>query len=73
MWLLRDAFCDLVKEIWISVQEGSTPLERCQAKIRHLYLRGWAKNISGAYKKEKMNLLDKLDELDKKKRSWVHW
>lgn len=36
--------------------------------IRRLqqYLRGWAKNTSGAYKKEKKALLNKLDELDKK-------
>ncbi|WVZ90647.1 hypothetical protein U9M48_036931 [Paspalum notatum var. saurae] len=39
-----------------------------QAKIRRLrqHLRGWAKNVGGAYKKEKKVLLDKLDELDKK-------
>ena len=30
------------------------------------HLRGWAKNVSGAYKKEKKELLDKLNELDKK-------
>ena len=55
-WLLRDGFFDMVKEIWQSVQQGNTtPLEKWQAKIRRLrqYLRGWAKNISGAYKKEK--------------------
>jgi len=54
--LLRDGFFDMVKEIWQSVQQGNTtPLEKWQAKIRRLrqYLRGWAKNISGAYKKEK--------------------
>jgi len=67
-WLLREGFMDMVKEIWASVQMGNTPLERWQAKIRRLrqYLRGWAKNTSGAYKKEKKALLDKLDELDKK-------
>jgi hypothetical protein len=39
-----------------------------QSKIRWLrqYLRGWAKNISGANKKEKKVLLDTLDKLDKK-------
>jgi len=30
------------------------------------YLRGWAKNIKGAYRKEKQELLRKADELDKK-------
>jgi hypothetical protein len=29
-------------------------------------LRGWAKNVSGAMKKEKKGLLDKLNMLDKK-------
>jgi hypothetical protein len=32
-------------------------------------LKGWAKNTSGAYKKEKKRLLEKLDELDKKAES----
>jgi hypothetical protein len=37
-------------------------------KIRRLrqHLRGWAKHVSGVYKKEKTTLLNKLDELDKK-------
>jgi hypothetical protein len=50
----------MVKEIWLSVQQGNTPLEKWQAKIRRLrqYLRGWAKNISGAYKKEKKIALE---------------
>ena len=50
------------------MNDGHTPLEKWQAKIRRLrqYLRGWAKNVSGAYKKEKKILLEKLDELDKK-------
>jgi len=67
-WLLRDGFCDMVRDVWLSVIVEGSPLERRQAKIRRLrqYLRGWAKNVSGAYKKEKKELLDKLDELDKK-------
>ena len=52
----------LDKNVW------HTPLEKWQEKIRRLrqYLRGWTKNVSGAYKKEKKALLEKLDELDKK-------
>jgi hypothetical protein len=67
-WLLRDGFCDMVRDVWHSVAVEGTPLERWQAKIRRLrqYLKGWAKNVSGAYKKEKKELLNKLDELDKK-------
>ena len=47
---------------------GSTLMERWQAKIRRLcqHLRGWAKNTSGALKKEKKKILDRLDNLDKK-------
>jgi hypothetical protein len=30
------------------------------------YLRGWTKNISGQYKKEKKEILNTLDRLDKK-------
>ena len=54
-WLLRDGFMDMVKEVWESVDLGSTLMERWQAKIRRLcqHLRGWAKNTSGALKKEK--------------------
>ena len=56
-WLLRDGFCDMVRDVWLSVIVEGSPLERRQAKIRRLrqYLRGWAKNVSGAYKKEKRN------------------
>jgi len=66
--LLRDGFCDMVRDVCHSVLVDGSPLERWQAKIRrlHQYLRGWAKNVSGTYKKEKKELLDKLDELDKK-------
>jgi hypothetical protein len=50
-WLLRDGFCDMVRDVWFSVIVEGNPLERWQAKIRrlHQYLRGWAKNVSGAY------------------------
>jgi len=67
-WLLRDGFCEMVREVWQSTLVEGSPIERWQAKIRRLrqYLRGWAKSVSGAYKKEKMNILNKLDELDKK-------
>ena len=67
-WLLRDGFCEMVTDVWNSTLVDSSPIERWQAKIRRLrqYLRGWAKSVSGAYKKEKTVILNKLDELDKK-------
>lgn len=54
-WLLRDGFSDMVKDIWATVTEGNTSMERWQAKIKHVrqYLKGWAKNTSGAYKKRR--------------------
>ena len=67
-WLLRDGFCEMVTDVWNSTLVDGSPIERWQAKIRRLrqYLRGWAKSVSGAYKKEKIAILNKLDELDKK-------
>jgi hypothetical protein len=58
----------MVSVVWQSTLVVGSPLERWQAKIKrlHQYLRGWAKNLSGAYKKEKTTILNKLDELDKK-------
>ena len=50
---------------------GNTPMERWQAKIRRLrqHLRGWAKNTSGTYNKEKKEILNKLDFLDRRAES----
>jgi hypothetical protein len=67
-WLLRDGFADMVKEIWESVADGEDVMRQWQTRICRLrqHLRGWAKNVSGTNKKEKKELLDKLDMLDKK-------
>jgi hypothetical protein len=66
-WLLKDGFFELVSEVWHKDSRGATPMQRWQNKIRRLrqFLRGWAKNMSGAYKKEKQELLRKAEELDK--------
>jgi hypothetical protein len=67
-WLIRDGFVDMVKEIWENVVDEENSMRQWQAKIRRVrqHLRGWAKNVSRANKKEKKGLLDKLDGLDKK-------
>jgi hypothetical protein len=56
----------MVKNEWRSVYNESSPIESWQKKIRHLrqFLRGWARNISGEYKKEKECLLNIIDSLD---------
>jgi hypothetical protein len=48
--------------------KGVTPMQKWQNKIRRIrqFLRGWAKNMNGAYKKEKQELMRKAVELDKK-------
>jgi hypothetical protein len=67
-WLIRDGFVDMVKEIWENVVDEENSMRQWQAKIRRVrqHLRGWAKNVSRANKKETKGLLDKLDGLDKK-------
>jgi hypothetical protein len=57
----------MVNKIWSQEIDECSPMERWQSKIRRLrrHLRGWAKNVSGTYKKEKKELLDKLSYLDK--------
>jgi hypothetical protein len=65
-WLRQDDFIDLVKNEWLSIPNDPTAIETWQKKIRHMrqFLRGWARNLSGNYKKEKKRLLDIIDSLD---------
>jgi exonuclease III len=67
-WLLRDGFKEMVSQIWSRDYGGASALVRWQNKLRKLrqYLRGWAKNTSGSNKKEKKEVLGRLDILDKK-------
>jgi hypothetical protein len=55
-------------EIWQQENNGHTPLQIWQNKIRWLrqYLRGWSKNYIGAVRKEKKELSYRIDQLDKK-------
>jgi hypothetical protein len=64
-WLLRDGFMEIVRDIWTHTVVGSTSMERWQGKIHRLrqYWIGWAKNISGQYKKGKKQILNILDTL----------
>jgi exonuclease III len=72
-WLLREDFYGIVAEIWQQENNGHTPLEIWQNKIRRLrkYLRGWSKNYIGAFRKEKEELSHRIDQLDKKAETTV--
>jgi hypothetical protein len=65
-WFENEGFSELVAKEWAAVSKGDTPIITWQNKIRHLcrFLRGWAKNISGKYKKENESLLSIIDFLD---------
>jgi DNA anti-recombination protein RmuC len=67
-WLLREGFAEMAQEICSRDYQVTDSMQKWQTRIRRLrqHLRGWSKNVSGAYKKEKKKLLDKLDSLDKK-------
>jgi hypothetical protein len=54
-WLKQEGFIDMVKNEWRSIHNEPRPIETWQKKIRHMrqFLRGWARNLSGNYKKEK--------------------
>ena len=69
-WLLKENFFDMVSEVWNKEKRGNNALQKWQNKIRRLrqFLRGWAINLNGAYRKEKEELLRKTNELDKKSR-----
>jgi hypothetical protein len=70
-WLLKEGFFNVVSKVWREGSRGTTSVQRWQNKIRRLrqFLRGWAKNMNGAYKKEKHELLRMAEELDKKAES----
>lgn len=55
-------------DVWTKENRGNSALQIWQCKVRalHQYLGGWAKNISGTHKKEKIELNVLIDKLDKK-------
>jgi hypothetical protein len=65
-WLKKDGFYDLVKDMWLTCGTASSPIETWQLKVRQLrqFLRGWARNLAGVYKKERERLERVIDELD---------
>jgi hypothetical protein len=67
-WLIREGFYDMVSSICQQEYRGGSAIQIWQNKIRALrrYLRGWAKNSAESTKKEKKQLLELIDNLDKK-------
>jgi hypothetical protein len=67
-WFIREGFHDMVTLIWQKENKGETAIQIWQNKIRALrqYLRGWTKNSAGSIKKEKQQLSELIDDLDKK-------
>jgi len=63
----------MVSEVWNKEKRGNNALQKWQNKIRRLrqFLRGWAINLNGAYRKEKEELLRKTNELDKKEEDYL--
>jgi hypothetical protein len=56
----------MIKREWNSVTSGFNPIDIWLNKLRHIrkFLKGWAKNQSGNYKREKERLLNIIDHLD---------
>jgi hypothetical protein len=67
-WLLRDGFIEMIKELWCNTEAEGSSMEIWQTKIHRVrqFLRGWAKNMSEKNRKEKKEILNTLDKLDKK-------
>jgi hypothetical protein len=59
-WLLKEGFFEVIFEVWKKENREGTLMQRWQNKIRRLrqFLRGWAKNMNGAYKKEKTKIVE---------------
>ncbi|WVZ60059.1 hypothetical protein U9M48_010126 [Paspalum notatum var. saurae] len=57
-WFLREGFDERVKEIWIKMTKGRNSVQRWNTKLSALcrFLRGWAAQTNGEYKKKKSEL-----------------
>jgi hypothetical protein len=67
-WLRQEGFFYMIVKEWNSAIGGANPMEIWLNKLRHIrrFLKGWAKNQSGKYKKEKERLLNIIERLDLK-------
>jgi hypothetical protein len=67
-WLRQEGFFYMIEKEWNSVMVRLNPMDVWLNKLRLIrkFLKGWAKNQSGKYKKEKEKLLGVIDHLDVK-------
>jgi hypothetical protein len=67
-WVERDGFHEIVCNSWNSPTFHKFDIDKWQKKTRRLrrHIKGWHINVEGAYRKEKSEILTKLDSLDKK-------
>jgi chromosome condensin MukBEF complex kleisin-like MukF subunit len=65
-WLKQEVFFEMIQKEWNSVTTGFNSIDVWLNKLRHIrkFLKGWAKNQSGKYKKEKERLSQIIDHLD---------
>ena len=72
-WFLQKDFFETVTSIFRSVDYGSTPMKKWHNKIRRLrqFLRAWARNVNGNFRKEKEKLFRLARELDIKAESQI--
>jgi hypothetical protein len=65
-WLWKEGFFEMVRDTWVSLSAGDSAVDTWRNKIRCLrqYLQGWARNMSGEYKKAFFWIMQIIDELD---------
>jgi hypothetical protein len=65
-WLQREDFHDMVKSVWDRPVVAASPIIRWNNKLRSLrsHLSGWARNITGVFKKENIRLFSIIDDLE---------
>ena len=66
-WFERNGLKEIVEKIWNDPNIKGTNIDKWQSKKRLLrkILKGWSRNVDAEYRKMKIVLLQKLDEIDK--------
>ena len=64
--MLTEGFTEFLCKVWSETYHGDS-LEKCQERLRNLRkkVRGWDKNANAWYRKIKIEIIGKLDVIDK--------